>query len=80
MQCLGSTSEAVTSVKLEPGWSPSANAPCVYASAWNVKNGVFSVTVSRGYPEDCGPLPEPSAAVGLAAGLVLLAALARARR
>lgn len=75
LRCLADQ-EPLTVIRVEWGWSP-ADGLCVFARAVNRYDEGESVTVDRGYPVDCVPVPEhPS----LGLGLVLLAGLARGRR
>lgn len=69
-----------TKVEFLDGYSPSLRGPCVSVTAHNVREGVKSEIVSRSYPEDCTPVPEPPIAFALCFLFVVLLIIAEERK
>lgn len=78
MRCEAADDPRVTTVRLEPGYSPAG--PCVVATALNREGELVSETVTKPYPPDCIALPEPEGSSALLAGVVACAVLARQTR
>jgi len=77
LRCEQTDDPLVTSIRLEPGWSP--NGACVIASALNRRGELVSETVTKQYPPDCIALPEPPASSLALCGALVLVGLGRRR-
>ena len=83
LYCLPTQAPVYTTVRFNPGWSPSTKDVCFHAEAWNSDATQQSATIEQRQPAECIPAPEFGFHAGLMIGLLGLGVLGertRARR